>query len=384
MIIQDLQCKLFTKRILTDLVVRPNISNAMCAAKSSLQLVVWLFTLCKFTKLKSQSKIPIISISFITIPTLTALLTFTYTFRVPNALPGRDTLEYEIFGMEGIPHEDLVAHEQAMSSGENPAKRFKAGSTSEYSALTPEQIQQQIAAHKAGGAHPVATPPPAAGYYQHPPPGAGAPPMASAYPPQYSQYYQQQPQYPPRPPPQMGYRPPPYGLVNSWYNIQKREPVLNDKLFFRAPPPGYGAPPHQFTPPAGAYGSPAPGYPPTPNSAGMAASPISPARPPVSAGYDASSPPTAPHTGTAAVPPYAALYGSPAHTQAYDPNAAPVHGQAPAGYDNHAQHVPTPSVPAVPQTLAPGSKQKPTRIQLVYNDSEISPVSALSTSMYVN
>ncbi|KAI8575502.1 hypothetical protein K450DRAFT_275581 [Umbelopsis ramanniana AG] len=268
--------------------------------------------------------------------------------KVPNALQGRETLEYEIFGMEGIPHEDLLAHEQALSSGENPAKRFKAGSTSEYSALTPEQIQKQIAAHKAGGAQPAATPPPpAAGYFQHPP-GAGAPPpMASAYPPQYSQYYQQQPQYPPRPPPPMGFRPPPYG----------------------APPPGFGGlPPHQWTPPAGAYGSPAPGYPPTPNSAGMAVSPVSPVRPPVAAGYDASSPPIAPPTSAAAVPPYAAPYGSPA---GYDSIAAAFHGQNPAAYDPHAQQVP--AVPAVPQSLAPGSKQKPTKIQLIYNDSEISP-----------
>ncbi|KAI9277505.1 hypothetical protein BC943DRAFT_383924 [Umbelopsis sp. AD052] len=268
--------------------------------------------------------------------------------KVPNALQGRETLEYEIFGMEGIPHEDLLAHERALSSGENPAKRFKAGSTSEYSALTPEQIQAQIAAHKAGGAQPVAAatpPPPAAGYFPHPPAGA-APPMASAYPPQYSQYYQQQPQYPPRPPPPMGFRPPPFG----------------------APPPGFGGlPPHQWTPPP--YGS--PGYPPTPNSAGMAVSPVSPIRPPV--GYDASSPSIAPPTS--AVPPYAAApYGSPAHTQGYDANAAAFHGQNPAAYDPHAQQqVPTPAVPAVPQSLAPGSKQKPTKIQLIYNDSDISP-----------
>jgi hypothetical protein len=158
---------------------------------------------------------------------------FTASFRVPNALSGRDTLEYEIFGMEGIPHEDLLAHEQAMNSGENPAKRFKAGSTSEYSALTPEQIQKQIAAHKAGGAQPTATPPPAAGYFPHPPAGAGAPPpMASAYPPQYSQYYQQQPQYPPRPPPPMGYRPPPYGLVYIWHSIAHCNPLLNDAFGF--------------------------------------------------------------------------------------------------------------------------------------------------------
>ncbi|KAI9320178.1 hypothetical protein BX666DRAFT_1818794, partial [Dichotomocladium elegans] len=30
---------------------------------------------------------------------------------VPNAMPGRDTLEHEIFGMEGIPPEDLESYE---------------------------------------------------------------------------------------------------------------------------------------------------------------------------------------------------------------------------------------------------------------------------------
>lgn len=31
---------------------------------------------------------------------------------VPNALPHRDNIRAEIYGMEGIPEEDLVAHEQ--------------------------------------------------------------------------------------------------------------------------------------------------------------------------------------------------------------------------------------------------------------------------------
>lgn len=254
--------------------------------------------------------------------------------------------------MEGIPHEDLLAHEAVVLGGGNPAKRFKAGSSSDYSALTPEQIQAQIAAHKAGGVQPVATPPAAAGYYQ--PPASAAAPMANAYPPQYSQYYQQPPQqqYPPRPPP-MGFRPPPYG----------------------APPPGYGGPPtqHQWASPPGAYPPAAPGYPPVPNAAGMAGSPNSPMRPPAVAGYDANSPTLPSPASAAPVPPYAgAPYGSPAHTQAYDPHAVPTH--PPGSYEGAA---PQASVPSVPQTLAPGGKQKPTKTQLIYNDSEISPVSIL-------
>ena len=34
---------------------------------------------------------------------------------VPNAVPGRDNIEIEIFGMEGIPEQDRIAHERAKS-----------------------------------------------------------------------------------------------------------------------------------------------------------------------------------------------------------------------------------------------------------------------------
>lgn len=36
---------------------------------------------------------------------------------VPNAIAGRDNIEIEIFGMEGIPEEDRIAHERAKSGG---------------------------------------------------------------------------------------------------------------------------------------------------------------------------------------------------------------------------------------------------------------------------
>jgi hypothetical protein len=260
--------------------------------------------------------------------------------------------------MEGIPQEDLIAHEQAINSGGNPAKRFKAGGTSEYSPLTPEQIQSQIAAHKAGGLQPAVSP----GYY---PPAApvAVPPVPNAYPAQYSQYYQQQPpQYPPRPPP-MGYRPP-YG-----------------------PPPGYGGPPPpQQWSPVGGYPPPAgvsQGYPLTPNAAGMPASPNSPARPPTTTMYGATPPglTSVANSGPAPSAYPGVPYGSPAHDQAYDPNAAP--GQAAGNYETTAA-LAQPSVPSVPQTIAPGGKQKPTKTQLIYNDSEISPVSQKISCIILN
>lgn len=36
---------------------------------------------------------------------------------VPNALPSRDNIEIEIYGMEGIPEEDKRAHERLKSGG---------------------------------------------------------------------------------------------------------------------------------------------------------------------------------------------------------------------------------------------------------------------------
>ncbi|RCH99699.1 hypothetical protein CU097_003319 [Rhizopus azygosporus] len=71
-------------------------------------------------------------------------------YKVPNALPGRDNLDIEIFGMEGIPEEDLVAHELKVA-GLNNSKKAKTstGGSGQYSELTLEEIQAQMAAHKA-------------------------------------------------------------------------------------------------------------------------------------------------------------------------------------------------------------------------------------------
>ena len=34
--------------------------------------------------------------------------------KVPNAVPGRDNIDLEIFGLEGIPEGDRIAHELAV------------------------------------------------------------------------------------------------------------------------------------------------------------------------------------------------------------------------------------------------------------------------------
>ncbi|KAF9198180.1 hypothetical protein BGZ49_001089, partial [Haplosporangium sp. Z 27] len=49
---------------------------------------------------------------------------------VPNAMPGRETVDLEIYGMEGIPEEDLIAYNAKQDAGDNPiSKRPKIAST---------------------------------------------------------------------------------------------------------------------------------------------------------------------------------------------------------------------------------------------------------------
>ncbi|KAI9486328.1 MAG: hypothetical protein EXX96DRAFT_614163 [Benjaminiella poitrasii] len=71
--------------------------------------------------------------------------------KVPNALPGRDSLEVEIFGMEGIPEKDMIAHEARVLGGGGSHKKSKSTGSGQYGELTLEQIQQQMAVHKAAG-----------------------------------------------------------------------------------------------------------------------------------------------------------------------------------------------------------------------------------------
>lgn len=71
--------------------------------------------------------------------------------RVPNALPGRDSLDVEIFGMEGIPEEDMIAHEMRIAGNNQSnsgSKKSKTGGSGQYGELTFEQIQQQMEARK--------------------------------------------------------------------------------------------------------------------------------------------------------------------------------------------------------------------------------------------
>lgn len=73
--------------------------------------------------------------------------------RVPNAIRGRDNLDIEIFGMEGIPEQDMIEHElRIQASHQSGNKKPKATGSGHYGELSLEQLQQQMAAHKAGTA----------------------------------------------------------------------------------------------------------------------------------------------------------------------------------------------------------------------------------------
>lgn len=166
-----------------------------------------------------------------TIPNI--LLTFFYN-RVPNAIAGRDNLDIEIFGMEGIPEQDMIEHEQRIqNNNQNNNKKAKSSGSGQYGELSLEQLQQQMAAHKAATSPTVATGPTAlalpaptsavvAAPVAYPPPPA---PAAVAYPPQPDQaqgYYGYGQPY-------GGYPPQPYG--NQYYSPQPPNAY---------PPQGYG------------------------------------------------------------------------------------------------------------------------------------------------
>jgi hypothetical protein len=51
---------------------------------------------------------------------------------VPNSLPGRNNCEIEIYGMEGIPEEDVKAHEKQKQGSDGETKLFRFLSTLSY------------------------------------------------------------------------------------------------------------------------------------------------------------------------------------------------------------------------------------------------------------
>ncbi|KAJ3033034.1 hypothetical protein HDV00_006844 [Rhizophlyctis rosea] len=233
---------------------------------------------------------------------------------VPNALPGREGVDLEIFGMEGIPEADLQAHIDQLEGNNNANKRGRMDS----GPVNAETLKKQLEAFKQQqqlinsgqvpspfgfppfpgmpGAPPPGQFPPgpprpgfpgAPGPYQQQPgylpqapygqqPQFGLPPRPGGPPPFMPQ--QGYPQYPPRPgmpvppgPPGPGYGPPP----QQWGAGPSGAPPYGAPAYapppFTGPPPGmspYGAPPG---PPASMA---QPGYGPPPVSAAQVSYPI--------------------------------------------------------------------------------------------------------------
>ncbi|CAG8763303.1 2417_t:CDS:2, partial [Funneliformis caledonium] len=64
---------------------------------------------------------------------------------VSNALKGRESTKVEIFGMEGIPQADMIAHMRAIENNQ-PSKRVKVEEPME---LSSEEIKKRLAQHQA-------------------------------------------------------------------------------------------------------------------------------------------------------------------------------------------------------------------------------------------
>ncbi|KAJ1559413.1 hypothetical protein HK405_010729, partial [Cladochytrium tenue] len=98
--------------------------------------------------------------------------------KIDNAIPGRESCEIEIFGMEGVPIEDLQAHLDEMEGKANFNKRAH---TSQLSTST---LKEQLAAFQAQKEAFAAGAAGAAGMVA-PPPGAFPPPAVPGFPPAF-------------------------------------------------------------------------------------------------------------------------------------------------------------------------------------------------------
>eukprot|EP00850_Spirogloea_muscicola_P025485 SM003242S12604 [mRNA] locus=s3242:62:1527:+ [translate_table: standard] len=136
--------------------------------------------------------------------------------KVPNARPGRESVDLEIYGMDGIPPEAIAAHAAELEEDGPPGKAVKADDESPPPPPPP-----------AGPAHAAPLPPSQQPYPNAAAMGSMAPGMAS------------QPMYAgaPVPPPQQ--YPPPH----QQYGRPMMGPPPYGTPYYGAPPPRYGMPP---------------------------------------------------------------------------------------------------------------------------------------------
>ena len=108
--------------------------------------------------------------------------------RLENTLPGRDSFEIEIYGMAGVPEDDLAQWRLRQGSAPGPHDPGMGGTSSNAAkrpkvqnvALTPEQLRAQLEAHKALMASSAAATAPAASPAGGPSSGASTPAAGGA------------------------------------------------------------------------------------------------------------------------------------------------------------------------------------------------------------
>ncbi|KAJ3053475.1 hypothetical protein HK097_004189 [Rhizophlyctis rosea] len=282
---------------------------------------------------------------------------------VPNALEGRTGVELEIFGMEGIPEEDLQAHIDEIE-GKSGNKRSRTDSgpiTEETLKKQLEQFKQQQQLLASGQIQSPFFPqqfgmPGAAGPSGVPPPGMpGAPPMGfppgprPGFPPGQMPPYQ--PQQHPGYPPQQPYGQPPYGMPL---------PRPGGPPPFMPPPGGYQ---QQYPPRPGMLGPPGPHAPPGPGFPPQGPPPQWGQPPPAGPGYGAPAYNAPPFSGPPpSMPSYSGLPPAAGHTQ----------------YPYGAPPVPATSAPQQPMAALQEPASQPTErlkfgdAYVVYSDNEIS------------
>ncbi|KAL8278370.1 hypothetical protein RQP46_009262 [Phenoliferia psychrophenolica] len=185
--------------------------------------------------------------------------------RIENALPGRDSFDIEIYGMEGIPAADLAAWKKRTGDTTGQAATEHRPKKPKYSTapISAEDMRAQLAAHKAlmsGQPIPGSVP---VGGYGVPPPGFGLPPGIPPPPPgMFPPFpFSLPPGIPPPPPGMMlPFPPPPFGALPPGMPPPPpgmQFPPFSGGLPFPPPPPGVmmppfpGAPPPGFAPPPG-------------------------------------------------------------------------------------------------------------------------------------
>lgn len=214
------------------------------------------------------------------------------TDRIENALPGRDTFDVEIYGMEGVPANDLAdwKRRKAEAMGVDPETHKRKRPKIFLGVLTSEDLKAQLQQHRAlmNGISNTAPVRPPVLPYGVPPPALGGPPSASVPPPGLfaspSAPMPPPPGFPmmpppgsmPFPPPGMGMPPMPHGLLPPGMPFPPPPGMLPAGM---PPPPGMmplpGMPMNSGTP--GLMGNPPPFVPPgAPPPPGVLSTPLAP------------------------------------------------------------------------------------------------------------